>query len=414
MGKGKGRSTSLFLVFCMVLSMISAIPARAEGDGDESKAGLIAANWVETYTDWNDGGVEKVFVDENGYPSSYENLDENGVPISIGQQVDYTDDCAEVSISDTTLWLYYRDAEGGMTPVSEGLTVEYITSDDPWNDPATEKTEGLIEEGYKVQTNEGETEVVLFKPDRPGYYRFACEGYNDEEKLIVHVDYPEIGIYSAPVLDKDTLCLNIFGNSDNYEKLKLDKPDEIYVNLYNRYSDEDKITLTTFGLSFWDEPELTGNYNAETEELEPDESEDDSDLMDGKDITNYMSVNPVSNNEGCYKITFKKDFFSKEGFNLHISTQKVHNGEEGDEQLEEKGPDAWFSGSIPQSGLLAAEWLVKMVVQLNIKKTKMEIRLREIRYHTQITKSYLCQTLHCGLITRNFLRLNQHIFWQKI
>ena len=223
--------------------------------------------------------------------------------------------------------------------MAKDLTVEYFGNEDP------REKENPVPEGANGECTDwslpgDENQLVLFKPDKEGYYRFTYK--NDE--LIVHVDYPEIGFYSNPNQNKDNLySVNyLFDNSVNdYTGLIEDNQSTIYVNLYNRYSDP--VTLKACELTLWDEEiTLKGNYD---EKLEPAESEDGSTTVDGKDITNYMSVEPESDNEGWYKITFNEDLCLEGGFDLRIVAEKQYEDGNSDSL------DAWLSGSFIQSGL---------------------------------------------------------------
>ncbi len=311
MRKEKGRNTALFLVFCMVLSMFSAIPARAEGDGDESQeelCGLLAVEWLGRDGE-NDGEVRV----KNNHP-----VDPEGNPIS------YTD-YKDVSIPGAALWIDYKDTDGTPVPVSaDQLTVKYFAEEDPREEGTSEGSDTGSIVDYTVQTSEGERTLVLFEPDGLGYYSFS---YNqcETDDLTVYVGYPEIGIYSKDEQDVDYLYPAndwVEEQSFNYTGLKGENDNKIYVNLYNRY-EADSIKLTEYTLSLWDEEGTELNSESDKDKFEK-----------------YMSVKQMTDKLGWYEITFNEALSSEDGFGLSI------NGEKDGDPI-----GAYLEGSFQQSGL---------------------------------------------------------------
>ena len=349
MRKRKGRSTALFLVFCMVLSMMSAIPARAAWDGEnEDFYGLLAVDRLETYWDEQDER-EKILLGDDEYPAEPQ-WGEDGQSPTPGERISYTD-WKEASIAGSVLWLDYSTIDGVKThilakDIAEEVEYSEINPDEMGSKSWEKKQkEDLIEE-YTAETNKGEKEFVLFRPDKPGYYRFSCAQCNEEnetDKLIVHVDYPEIGFYSESNQEPANLYLDnyIYDNSvDDYIGLKGKSDNTIYVNLYNRYN-ADSIELTgECTLSFWDD-EADSNIDLNGNFLDGDSESDD--------VSSYMSVEQVTDESGWYKITFNEALSSKDDFSLKINGIKKYKDENEDEH--EEPMEAYLNGIFRQPGL---------------------------------------------------------------
>ncbi|MDD7404036.1 MAG: leucine-rich repeat domain-containing protein [Butyribacter sp.] len=273
------------MVLCMVFSLFTGVPARAdEGESSTVLPGLRASNDLV----WGEDGVPNVASSE-----------------SYGKEL-------WSWITGTTVHMLYRTSEG----VDENVAVSDLSVTLNGNEMGIDIHENTTNYGmYDIAFPEPDEYTITYKG------KYASENAEDNT-IVINVVYPEIAFYGADTIspqnifyDREFVCTDLNKESQN----------SFYMILN---SEVDKVTL------------------ADENPIEVFVWDDDAGNVKVDNINDYITYEEVSGKPGAYKITVKKD--QNFGIVVHgVATSEEGESRTVENDIQVKSQPAGFVMSWP-------------------------------------------------------------------